>query len=247
MKMLFSPSEAKEKSSSYKGKLQENLCFKDLHQARDEVLEKYNHILTKGSFEQRSKMLGLKKESEINEYAILDAKDLELETALLRYSGVGYKYLDFSSLEDKDKQTALENIFIFSNLLGIIKGSDKIPFYKLKQGEKIDGFDTAKFYKKALASRLDEELKDEFIIDLRAGYYEKFYTPKKPYVSMKFLKNGKTVSHFAKAYRGIAARAICIYKPQNEEEFKQMPIPDLHINQIQIKGKKTTYIYDIIA
>ncbi len=244
MKILFSPSEAKDSSSLFDGKIEENLCLKELNSARAEVLEKYNYILKNGTFEEKSALLGLKKQADIDAYKAFDG-ETPLQSALLRYSGVGYKYLDYPNLDEDAKKNAQENIFIFSNLLGIVQGKDCIPYYKVKQGSLIGEIDSAKHYKKHLAISMEKILKDELIIDLRAGYYEKYYTPKTPYIALKFLKNGKAVSHFAKAYRGIVARALCIYNPQNEEEFKALHIPDLFIKEIQIKGKKTTYIYDI--
>ena len=89
-------------------------------------------------------------------------------------------------------------IHLFSML--IVK---RIPDYKLKQGETFDNIKIEKFYNENFSSILDETLKDEDIIDLRAGFYEKFYKIKKPYTTMKFIKDGKVVSHWAKAYRGV--------------------------------------------
>ena len=39
-------------------------------------------------------------------------------------------------------------------------------------------------------------------------FYEKFYKISKPYLTFKFIKNGKVVSHFAKAYRGILLKTM---------------------------------------
>ncbi|PID48311.1 MAG: hypothetical protein CR967_00585 [Proteobacteria bacterium] len=246
MKILFSPSEAKQETSSHFGYVKNSLCFEELFHKRLEIIEKYNDLLKNASFEEKSKTLGLKKEADINKYKPIDTKKCQLELAILRYSGVGYDYLDFSSLEDNSQRTILYCMYIFSNLLGVVKARDKIPFYKLKQGSFIQGIDTAKYYKQHFASKLDLIFEDELIIDLRAGYYDKFFIPKTPYISLKFLKNGRAVSHFAKAYRGLVARALAIHKPKDEKEFKQIPIANLHIKEIQIKGKKSTYIYDII-
>lgn len=246
MKILFSPSEAKSFESPLNGSLKESLSSLGLFDIQSEVIEKYNLFLDKSSKEELSKLLGLKKDVDIKRYKPIDIDSSFLQLAILRYSGVGYDYLDFNSLKDEHKKVLFDSLLIFSNLFGILRADDKIPLYKIKQGECIDGFDTAKYYKKHLTTPLDKLLKDELVIDLRAGFYEKFYTPTMPYISLKFLKNGKSVSHFAKAYRGIVAKELCIHNPKNEKEFKDMVISNLHVKEIQIKGKKTLYIYDII-
>ncbi len=247
MKILFSPSETKDLQSPFYESLKPSLCFEELFEKRLEIIQKYNLFLQNATFEEKSKLLGVKKTKDIEAYKPLHVEKCGLQTAILRYNGVGYKYLDFLSLEDKAKKNILNSLLIFSNLLGVIKAGDKIPLYKLKQGESIDELNLAKYYKTHFSSSLDEILENELIIDLRAGFYEKFYTPKSPYICLKFLKNGKAVSHFAKAYRGIVARSLAICNPKNEEEFKKMPIEGLQIKEIQIKGKKTIYMYDIIA
>ncbi len=47
-----------------------------------------------------------------------------------------------------------------------------MPDYKLKQGEKIGDFALEGFYSRYFGEALENYLKDEEIIDLRAGYYE---------------------------------------------------------------------------
>ncbi len=246
MKILFSPSEAKSSNSPINLNLADELSFKSNYKAREQILQKYAQVLENFNTQELSKLMGLKKESEIKLYKDIDIFNSPLELAILRYTGVGYKYLDFSSLDEEAQEQICENVIIFSNLLGPIKAGDKIPFYKLKQGQNFKDCDLSKHYKEHFSQSLDEFIGDDLLIDLRAGYYEKFYTPKQKRISMKFLKNGKAVSHFAKAYRGLALRALAMHNPKNEDEFRQMFIPDLQIKEILIKGKNTIFIYDII-
>ncbi len=246
MKILFSPSEAKSQQSPIKSDLKSSLSFHEHYDKRFEVLKKYNDILQSHNTKELSKLIGLKKEADILTYKDIDILSSSLQLAILRYTGVGYKYLDFNSLEEDAKQNILNSVIIFSNLLGPIRAGDKIPLYKLKQGENLQGFDLSRYYKENFSKSLDNFIGNDLLIDLRAGYYEKFYSPKIKRITMKFLKNGKAVSHFAKAYRGLALRALAVSNPQNEEEFKNMLIPDLQIKEIQIKGKNTIYIYDIL-
>ncbi|MBX2079434.1 peroxide stress protein YaaA, partial [Campylobacter peloridis] len=98
--------------------------------------------------------------------------------AIKRYNGVAYEMLDFINLNKKAQEYILNNVLIFSNLFGPIMAKDLIPFYKFKQGKKIDNFNIEKFYKENFSSSIDNLLKDELVIDLRAKFYEKFYTLK---------------------------------------------------------------------
>jgi cytoplasmic iron level regulating protein YaaA (DUF328/UPF0246 family) len=132
-------------------------------------------------------------------------------------------------------------------LFGPILAGDKIPYYKLKQGETLRGFDTASHYKKIFSSDIDEWIGEDFIVDLRAAFYEKFYALKRPYITMKFYKNKRVSSHFAKAYRGAVLRTLAIYKPQNISDFEQINFGNLHIKEIKRIGLKTEYSFDIKA
>ncbi|EDO9528420.1 peroxide stress protein YaaA [Campylobacter coli] len=57
----------------------------------------------------------------------------------------------------------LENTLIFSNLFGVVKASDHLPFYKFKQGAKINNFALEKFYKEHFSKALDEYLKNDIL------------------------------------------------------------------------------------
>lgn len=80
---------------------------------------------------------------------------------------------------------------------------------------------------------------------MRAGYYDKFYDVKKPYTTLKFLKNGKTVSHWAKAYRGIVLREIAKNNISSLEEFQALEIENLTLKEILLIKNKTEIIYEI--
>lgn len=82
-------------------------------------------------------------------------------------------------------------------------------------------------------------------MDLRAGYYDAFYEIKKPYTTLKFLKEGKVVSHWAKAYRGLVLRAAAQNNINSLEEFMRMEIETLIVKEILKKGLKTEIIYEI--
>ncbi|WP_226812733.1 peroxide stress protein YaaA [Aliarcobacter butzleri] len=135
-------------------------------------------------------------------------------------------------------------MFLLIHLLNILI-VQTIPEYKLKQGETFDNLKIEKFYCDSFSSKLDEFLKDEDVIDLRAGFYEKFYQIKKPYTTMKFIKDGKVVSHWAKAYRGIILRLLAQNNIQNIDQLMSMEIENLSIEEIKKQKLKTEIIYSI--
>ncbi len=193
------------------------------------------------------KLIGVKKEHEIAAVRKVDLFNDPTLKAIQRYSGVAYEYLDYASLDHKAQQFLDENLLIFSNLFGPILAKDHIPWYKLKQGEKIGDFAVEKYYLEHFTPPLETFLKEEFVIDLRAGFYLKFYRLRQPYVTMKFIKNGKVVSHWAKAYRGTVVRQLAKHQPQNEKMFSEIPFDNLSIVEIQKTKLKTEYIYEITA
>ncbi len=218
MYILFSPSEGKKDGGTFSAFKEEGLLFPSSHEKRLPLLHAYDEHMLHGTLEELQKLTGIKKEEEIRKYQ----KSLFVEPtmpALERYDGVAYDYLDLDSLSEDIKSYLFKQTILFSNLFGPLRGGDLIPNYKLKQGSTVNGVFLEKVYKKAFSSSLDTLLENELILDLRAGFYEKFYTLEQPFVTMKFLKGGKSVSHWAKAYRGKVLRTIGQIQPKNETEL----------------------------
>ena len=104
--------------------------------------------------------ISIKNENEISNFQ-RDLKNSPTQQAITLYSGVSYEYLNFDILDKESQKYILENTLIFSNLFGVIKASDHLPFYKFKQGAKINNFALEKFYKEHFSKALDEYLKNE--------------------------------------------------------------------------------------
>jgi len=243
MKILLAPSETKRHGGNNPFD-PSSLLFKELMPHRMKLLHTYTNIVQQEDMQKLSKMFGLKKESDILMYKN-DIIHLLTLKAIERYTGVAFNYLEYETL-DKSAQSYIDNsVIIFSNLLGPVRADDYIPEYKLKQGELVDDIRVEKFYYEHSFELMEEYLEDEQILDLRAGFYDKFYKPKKEYTTLKFLKNGKVVSHWAKAYRGIVLRAIAKAGVTTIEEFMKLPIETLSIYEIQTKKNKTEIIYNI--
>lgn len=239
LKILFSPSEGKNSAG--------DADKKDLlgaTNARDEILDTYNEIVLSGDEEAIKKLFGIKNFSDCKVY-INDVYNSPLMCAIQRYQGVAYDYLEYKSL-DVDAQGYLKkNTLIFSNLYGCIYGGDAIANYKVKQGNSIGNISPDKFYKERFSYQLDLLLAQDEVLDLRAGYYDKFYKITKSYTTLKFLKNGKSVSHWAKAYRGKVLRELAKHRISSIEEFMALEMQGLSILEIKVTKNKTEIIYNI--
>ena len=243
MKILLAPSETK-KSGGILSFNPNTLLFDTLIPHRTKLLHTYINILQQGNMQELSKMFGIKKEADILYYKKDIIHELTMK-AIERYTGVAFDYLQYETLSQEAQTYIDKHVILFSNLLGPVRASDLIPEYKLKQGEAVGEIKTEKFYHEHSADLVEEYLKDDEILDLRAGFYDKFYKPSKPYTTLKFIKDGKVVSHWAKAYRGIVLREIAKAGVESIEAFMKLPIEGLSIHEIQTKKNKTEIIYNI--
>ena len=225
MKILLAPSETKSKGGNFPPVNKDSFIFPEIYEKREEIIKKYDEFLKTTD---DIKNFGEDKSSVFTR---------ETKKAILRYTGVAFKHLDYESLDENSKNWIDENVLIFSNLFGVISANDKIPYYTLKQGAK-PGFDIYKAHREIYTPILDEINEKEIFIDLRAKFYEKIYKPKN-YITFKFIKNGKVVSHFAKAYRGLLTRIIAIHKPKDINELLKIEFPDIKIIEIiEKKGNR---------
>jgi len=238
---LFSPSEGKHSG----GDLQDNSDLFLGYAPRREILSTYNTIVNSGDIELIKALFGLKKDTDALSY-INDLYNTPLLPAIERYDGVAYDYLDYNTLSDEAQNYLKEQTIIFSNLYGPLKGGDLIANYKVKQGNSIGEIAPDKFYNERFTYQLDLFLMDKEVLDLRAGYYDKFYKSKQPYTTLKFLKNGKTVSHWAKAYRGIVLRTLAQHQVDSVEEFMRLEIEKLQVEEIRITKNKKEIVYSIL-
>ncbi|RAX57181.1 hypothetical protein CCZ01_06875 [Helicobacter monodelphidis] len=204
MIVLFSPSEGKF-FLDYKTKTKCCLDFQSFtflgsnKELREQIIRQYMDFLKTA---QESEILELFGYKEIDldvlklSQNLLDSPVIE---AIRLYSGVAYEYLDFENQMKDIQNLLLERVVIFSNLFGPLKGGDFIPYYRLQQGKFIGNL---KEYYAQFAEELDNWCEKEDILDLRADFYKKLYQPKGKIYCPVFYKNGKKLSHYAKAYRG---------------------------------------------
>ena len=246
MKILFSPSETKNSGGTTQAFCKNSFIFPELFEKRMQIVNQYNNYILNGSKEQLIKLFGTKKDDVINQYKkdILQSSTMKV---IERYEGVAFDYLEYTKLKENEKNYIDENVIIFSNLFGPLQaGNYGLPDYKLKQGETFDNLKIEKFYNDNFTEALDEYFLNEDIIDLRAGFYEKFYKIYKPYATMKFIKDGKVVSHWAKAYRGVILKLIAINNIKTIDELMNMQIENLKIEEITKQKLNTQIVYSII-
>jgi len=217
LKVLFSPSEGKNPGGNLAPK--ELLCS---NSARANILNEYNEIVTRADEDEITQLFGIKKFNDCQPY-MQDVFSSPLMSAIERYQGVAYDYLEYSTLDERAKEYLKRNTIIFSNLYGPLLGGDTIANYKVKQGNDIGSIAPDKFYKDRFSYQLDLFLAKDEILDLRAGYYDKFYKSNKEYTTLKFLHNISSL-----------------------KEFMSLEIENLRVQEIKKMKNKTEIVYNII-
>ena len=240
LKILFSPSEGKKAGGE-----EINSDVLGATNARDEILKTYNDIVNSKDEKLIKHLFGFKKYSDCEPY-IVDIFNTSLMKAIERYQGVAYDYLEYEKLDAQSKEYIEKNTIIFSNLYGPIYAGDAIANYKVKQGNSVGEIIPDKFYKDRFSYQLDLLLASDEILDLRAGYYDKFYKSNKPYTTLKFLKDGKVVSHWAKAYRGLVLKAVAMNNINSISNFMNLEIDNLSVHEIKTIKNRTEIVYNIV-
>ena len=243
MKILFSPSEGKTAGGSGSPLNPESFIFASLYETRIVPARHYQSFIDRASMDELKSIFGTKDEKIVARYQN-DIFTLPTKKAMERYEGVAYDYLRYTALEPAAQAYIDTNVIIFSNIFGPIGAGDMIPEYKFKQGSKLPDIPIESYFKAHFTQTLDAYLQDD-IIDLRAGFYEKFYTIKAPYLTFKFLKEGKVVSHWAKAYRGIILKTLAEKGIETVDQFMKTPVPGLNLIDIKKVKNKTEILFEI--
>jgi len=245
MKILLAPAETKRSGGEEKSFHEENFSFSSHFEKREEIFKIYENLLKHSTIDELKIWFGLKNEKEVTRYKE-SLEDKPSMKAILRYTGVAFDALDYENLSISSQEYIDNNVILFSNLFGPIKANDLIPDYKYKQGAKLPNMSVEKFYNEYFTQILDDELGEE-VIDIRAGFYEKFYKVKKANVlTFKFIKEGKVVSHWAKFYRGKLLQAIANNNITCFSDFMNLQIEGLKLLEIQEKKNVKLLIMEIV-
>lgn len=235
MTILFAPSESKNMGGDAKFELSD-LCYDRID--RERFVSLYEEVLNEDTA--LDKIFSTKKDLQLhkNEYFKQDAMP-----AINRYTGVAYDYLGYDTLPMSTKTFLQKHLLIFSNLYGVVKPQDKIPYYKLKQGVSLHKVSMHSHYKKQLQF-LNEQ--DTQWLNLSANYYEKFFTPKSNYYDVKFLKQSKVVSHWAKAYRGVLLKECALHGINSIEKLLNHSLKQIKLINVEDSAKKSTLVYEVL-
>jgi cytoplasmic iron level regulating protein YaaA (DUF328/UPF0246 family) len=238
MKIILAPAETKQSGGDKKV-----LDTNALYDFQNIILNLYEQHIHNSSIEELSFWFGLKNLKEVKRYK-RDIKDLPTLKAIQRYTGVAFEAIAYNTLNHKAQEFINKNVYIYSNLFGIVKADFCIPEYKFKQGAILPQINNEKHYKEHLKYILDENLGDE-VLDLSATYYTKYYKPSASVITFKFLKNGKVISHWAKYYRGIMVNQIALNNINSFDKLLKHKFNGLKIIEIQEKKNIKTIVMDI--
>jgi len=238
MKILLAPAETKQSGGECK-----ELDIKCLYDFQNTILDAYEEHIKNSTIEELSLWFGIKKLKDVQKYK-RSLKDLPTMKAIQRYTGVAFEAIDYNNLNNDAQKLIDENLYIYSNLFGIVKADFCIPEYKFKQGAILPNINNEKFYKEHLKDILDDTLGDE-ILDLSATYYTKYYKPSANVITYKFLKDGKVVSHWAKHYRGEMVKQIALNNINSFKELLDFKFDGLELQEIQEKKNIKTIVMNI--
>ncbi|WP_336213526.1 YaaA family protein [Nonomuraea sp. LPB2021202275-12-8] len=123
------------------------------------------------------------------------------------YTGVLYDNLSLAGLGAEARARAEQSVLIFSGLWGVLRVGDRIPPYRLSMGVNLPPMGgLGAFWRPAITAELDRL--PGLVVDMRSATYAGAWRPGERGVSVRVLKDGKVVSHMAKATRGEIARAL---------------------------------------
>ena len=131
--------------------------------------------------------------------------------ALERYTGVLYDALDVGSLTRAQRARADRRLAVGSALFGVVRGTDRIPAYRLSAGSALPGRPTLRTLWRPTLSPVLAAV-DELVVDLRSGAYAAL-APVPGAVTLDVLSERPdgtraVVSHSNKAHKGRAARLL---------------------------------------
>jgi cytoplasmic iron level regulating protein YaaA (DUF328/UPF0246 family) len=123
------------------------------------------------------------------------------------YTGVLYDNLALNTLEGEPRRRAEESVLIFSGLWGVVRTTDQIPPYRLSMGVSLPPLGgLAAFWRPQITKELDRL--PGLVVDLRSATYAGAWQAGARSATVRVFRDGKVVSHMAKATRGEIARAL---------------------------------------
>jgi len=156
---------------------------------------------------------------ERSDYASADTK-IRAMPAIDLYSGVLYQFLDFRTLPKSAQKRGETEIFIFSDLFGVLRPSNLIPVHPKKAKISSKGTKWSD-----LLPDLLNPLESELVVDCRSSTYMGFWKPNPAItVAIRVFQESKgersVITHMSKKYRGELARLLLLNQaPENPGEL----------------------------
>ncbi|MGV9774505.1 YaaA family protein [Streptosporangium sp. NPDC003464] len=217
MLILLPPSEGKAELGDGPALDLSRLSFPSLNASREAVVEALTALCDRP---EAPAVLGLSP----GQLGELD-KDRALRTAPTLtaaelYTGVLYDNLGLASLSPGAAGRAAESVLIFSGLWGLLRIGDRVPPYRLAMGVRLPPMGgLGAYWRRAVTPVLDA--RPGLVVDLRSSSYATAWQPGGRAVAVRVFRDGKVVTHMAKATRGVVARSLleagC--DPQTPEEL----------------------------
>jgi len=141
-----------------------------------------------------------------------------------RYTGVVSEHLDPGSLRAADRRRLL----MFSGALGLVRGDDPIPDYRLKMGGRLAPLGTmAAWWQPHLSALIAQVARRNLIVEMLANEQRAAYTaPANSPAGMTVTlveRDGKSGGHAAKAAKGMLARHLIEQGPATDlDEVEEM-------------------------
>lgn len=159
--------------------------------------------------------------------------------ALARYQGVAFDALDAASLPHE----TWEQVFILSNLRGLVRGDELVPPYKLKLG----GLPGLKpHWRKALAPLLGKVPEGETWALLPQGHADLIAGWDRPRHTVEIVDaKGKAISHWSKLYRGLLARWMLVNQQADPKKVAKAKLELCRVGGMvdnEVGGKQLTLV-----
>jgi cytoplasmic iron level regulating protein YaaA (DUF328/UPF0246 family) len=179
MRILLPPSEAKQGGGRGKP-LASRSANTPLDEARQAVLHALGVLLRSGAAEAtRSLFLP----GSIAAQALADNARVTTtgtRPALDRYAGIVYDGLAAAALSPTARRLANRDVLVLSGLLGVVRGGDPVPNYRVPAKATLPGLGVAgTYWRRKLADLLPPLLGAGLIVDLRSSDYAAMWRPER--------------------------------------------------------------------
>lgn len=231
MKIIFSPS----KEMRDKNILKENLNYSEaiFKEKTSQILENLKS-LSENNLSSVMKIKGdiLKKTIK----NIRNFENLEAIPTISLYNGVAFKELDLENYTKENIKYLNDSLYIMSAFYGLSKPLSLLKPHRLDMTMKIFDKSLYEYWKNDINTYLEEELKDDILINLASGEFSKMIDRNRIKnilnIDFKEFKDGKysSVSSYSKQARGKFLNILVKNQISNISNFKNIKFNNYEFN-----------------